>query len=238
MNEIKLNNLILEEYCGSNDTAWLYLHGFPGPGKFNSPLPNPSYVVDVIKEIIYPRGDNFYFLYYGGMAKSAGEFSFLQTIYDGKSATEYLISKYKKINIIARSWGTVVGLNVLSEFKESIDKFIMITPYCAFPPKEHMREMILQFAGNYPWILQTERVEDYLLGIGKIVNDYLPITRVRENFGKKVAIISAVRDEVIPINLVREFAREWGSHVFYYELDDHHALENIIAFKDVLNDFI
>ena len=159
--KLVINHLVLDEFRTSEDTCTLYCPGFKQleePQKYKT----TNDVDNLLPKLFNDINETYYQINYSGMGGSGGEFSFLNSLDDGLVACEYLLKHFKKVNLICRGWGAIVGSYALSKFCEQLGNIILLTPYCFIPGRDRVEHLLNgMLTGNF-MALKKEDSDYYL----------------------------------------------------------------------------
>ncbi|MDA9849233.1 lysophospholipase [Flavobacteriaceae bacterium] len=185
----------------------LFCHGFPGSSRLVSLFDNLENNSISIVEMNY-RGDK----------KSEGKFSFLGSIKDIKTASNFLKEKYKlPLYALGYSMGGFYVSNIIINDSNVFEKVILLNPVVdsmsLFSNKLLMDEL-WQHAKN---ILSLKRPETYKDEIARVISDLNPIGFVKK-LKNNIIIIQSTNDEVLEPKLAKKFYSLINSKKSYVEM--------------------
>jgi alpha-beta hydrolase superfamily lysophospholipase len=155
---------------------------------------------------------------YRGDKKSEGKFSFLGSIKDIKTASNFLKEKYKlPLYALGYSMGGFYVSNIIINDSNVFEKVILLNPVVdsmsLFSNKLLMDEL-WQHAKN---ILSLKRPETYKDEIARVISDLNPIGFVKK-LKNNIIIIQSTNDEVLEPKLAKKFYSLINSKKSYVEM--------------------
>ena len=234
--KLVINHLVLDEFRISEDICTLYFPGFkqleePGTYKKTNEIDN------LLPKLFNDINETYYQINYSGTGGSGREFSFLNSLEDGILACEYLLKHFKKVNLVCRGWGAIAGSYALSKFCEQLGNIILLTPYCFIPGRERVEYLLNgMFTENFI-ALKKEDADYYLEEIEEIRSKYSFIENVINIMDRKVFIIAATKDKIIPIQILRETTSMLKNRK-YFEVNQGHELERPQEIEEIIKQII
>ena len=207
--EVDRSVIVCEQYGNIKNAKkiLLFCHGFPGSSRLVSLFDNLENNSISIVEMNY-RGDK----------KSEGKFSFLGSIKDIKTASNFLKEKYKlPLYALGYSMGGFYVSNIIINDSNVFEKVILLNPVVdsmsLFSNKLLMDEL-WQHAKN---ILSLKRPETYKDEIARVISDLNPIGFVKK-LKNNIIIIQSTNDEVLEPKLAKKFYSLLLGTKSYFEL--------------------
>ena len=207
--EVDRSVIVCEQYGNIKNAKkiLLFCHGFPGSSRLVSLFDNLENNSISIVEMNY-RGDK----------KSEGKFSFLGSIKDIKTASNFLKEKYKlPLYALGYSMGGFYVSNIIINDSNVFEKVILLNPVVdsmsLFSNKLLMDEL-WQHAKN---ILSLKRPETYKDEIARVISDLNPIGFVKK-LKNNIIIIQSTNDEVLEPKLAKKFYSLINSKKSYVEM--------------------
>jgi len=234
--KLTINHLALDEYRISGEICTLY---FPGFKQLEEPqqYKTTNDVDGLLPKLFNDINETYYQINYSGTGGSGGEFSFLNSLDDGILACEYLLKHFKKVNLVCRGWGAIVGSYALSKFCEQLGNVILLTPYCFIPGRDRVEQLLNgMLTGNF-MALKKDDADYYLEEIEEIRSKYSFIENVINIMDRKVFIIAATKDKIIPIQILRETTSMLKNRK-YYEVNQGHDLERPAEIEEIIKKII
>jgi alpha-beta hydrolase superfamily lysophospholipase len=208
------NNLFFIEHSPSTPVKGLFvlLHGFPA-------WVSKNYDVG---ELLALHGYKVLIPHHQGLGQSNGTFDFLKTIEN----TSLIIKTIKELHpdlpfsICGHSWGGYLSLHHL---KEITDKLILLAPLAHFPKDLRREHLIKGLYDKNRADIPTYDLETLKSVFNELEQrlDYRALQS--KDFSADSLLIYGTNDEVIPADLIADFAREIKSlrHTTIVTDDDH-----------------
>lgn len=211
----------------SNEEAYIFFHGFPGPSGTDENSDQPSLVGELIK-LFEEKEISFFIPHYSGIEPSKGNFSFYNSFSDSFKAINYVKSlNYKKISFIGRSWGAYIAVNAFHNDPDSLENLILLTPYIQIPEEDEVLSILTSFYDNYPQILNWKQLDSHVsevLDIGQFIDTFEQAGNISP---KKTLIISSKYDELVDESLVKDFFESFSSTALHFSLYDDHSIKKL-----------
>ena len=185
----------------------LFCHGFPGLSRLVRLYDNLKNNSISIVEMHY-RGDK----------KSEGKFSFLGSIKDIKTASNFLKEKYKlPIYALGYSMGGFYVSNIIINDPNVFEKVILLNPVVDSMALFSNKPLIDELWIHAKNILSLNKPETYKEEITRVISDLNPIGFVKQ-IKNNIVIIQSTGDEVLEPKLAKKFYNLLNSKKSYVEI--------------------
>ncbi len=218
--KVQHSNIDILESRYGHQNAILYFHGFPGP--YQPLSEGETKVVDHIFEEIKDSVDFYYPLY---TLKKTGPFTFIESFRDAENVLNYLTDKhsYKRVYLIAQSWGTVVSmpLTQVTSFK----KIILITPYFVVPQGEVGANVVKKYSQLYPQLLRSHLQEQLIEEFEYIAQNKSPMKFLLPSLTNKTVIASEM-DEIVSLDSIKHCTQKMKNTKLIVLPNQSHIIKN------------
>ena len=201
--------IVCEQYGDINNAKkiLLFCHGFPGSSRLVSLYDNLNNNSISIVEMNY-RGDK----------KCEGNFSFLGSIKDIKTASNFLKEKYKlPLYALGYSMGGFYVSNIIINDPDVFEKVILLNPVVdsmALFSNKLLMDELWQHAKH---ILSLKTPQIYKEESKRVISDLNPIGFVKQ-LKNNIIIIQSTNDEVLEPKLAKKFYNSINGKKSYVEI--------------------
>ena len=207
--EVDRSVIVCEQYGDIKNAKkiLLFCHGFPGSSRLVSLFDNLKNNSISIVEMNY-RGDK----------KSEGKFSFLGSIKDIKTASNFLKEKYKlPLYVLGYSMGGFYVSNIIINDPNFFEKVILLNPVVDSMALFSNKPLIDELWIHAKDILSLKTPETYKDEITRVISDLNPIGFVKK-LKNNIIIIQSTEDEVLEPKLAKIFYSLINSKKSYVEI--------------------
>ena len=207
--EVDRSVIVCEQYGDIKNAKkiLLFCHGFPGSSRLVSLFDNLKNNSISIVEMNY-RGDK----------KSEGKFSFLGSIKDIKTASNFLKEKYKlPLYALGYSMGGFYVSNIIINDPNFFEKVILLNPVVDSIALFSNKPLIDELWIHAKDILSLKTPETYKEEITRVISDLNPIGFVKK-LKNNIIIIQSTEDEVLEPKLAKIFYSLINSKKSYVEI--------------------
>ena len=207
--EVDRSVIVCEQYGDIKNAKkiLLFCHGFPGSSRLVSLFDNLKNNSISIVEMNY-RGDK----------KSEGKFSFLGSIKDIKTASNFLKEKYKlPLYVLGYSMGGFYVSNIIINDPNFFEKVILLNPVVDSMALFSNKPLIDELWIHAKDILSLKTPETYKDEITRVISDLNPIGFVKK-LKNNIIIIQSTEDEVLEPKLAKNFYSLINSKKSYVEI--------------------
>ena len=207
--EVDRSVIVCEQYGDIKNAKkiLLFCHGFPGSSRLVSLFDNLKNNSISIVEMNY-RGDK----------KSEGKFSFLGSIKDIKTASNFLKEKYKlPLYALGYSMGGFYVSNIIINDPNFFEKVILLNPVVDSIALFSNKPLIDELWIHAKDILSLKTPETYKEEITRVISDLNPIGFVKK-LKNNIIIIQSTEDEVLEPKLAKNFYSLINSKKSYVEI--------------------
>ena len=142
---------------------------------------------------------------YRGDKKSEGKFSFLGSIKDIKTASNFLKEKYKvPLHALGYSMGGFYVSNIINNDPYVFEKVILLNPVVDSTALFSNKPLIDELWIHAKDILSINKTETYKDEINRVISDLNPIGFVKQ-LKNNIVIIQSTMDEVLDPKLAKKF---------------------------------
>lgn len=207
--EVDRSVIVCEQYGDIKNAKkiLLFCHGFPGSSRLVSLFDNLKNNSISIVEMNY-RGDK----------KSEGKFSFLGSIKDIKTASDFLKEKYKlPLYALGYSMGGFYVSNIIINDPNFFEKVILLNPVVDSMALFSNKPLIDELWIHAKDILSLKTPETYKDEITRVISDLNPIGFVKK-LKNNIIIIQSTEDEVLEPKLAKKFYNLINGKKSYVEI--------------------
>ena len=203
----------------SQEEVSAFFHGFPGESTRQN--------FDFAEKTVRLSGKPVYQIVYSGLGEAPGKFSFKRSLDESRAFLDYLRVRYKRVNIVAHSWGAFVALNALHDSQiEHSGKITLLNPLTFLPEKQHMPAILDSVLAEFPHLKDKFEANSSLL---QEIED-LRIRNIPLEFADKLKIkpgqlnlLQSKEDSEVPPSTSKDFSMRLQVKHNYELVDSDHS---------------
>lgn len=224
------NKTFITEHTPSKESKglFLFLHGFPAWVSKNYD----------VAELLALLGYKVYVPHHQGLGQSKGTFNFLENIEE----TSLLIKRIKDdhpnlpFSLFGHSWGGYLSLRHIDEVT---DKLILLAPLAQFPKSDRRELLITNLYNKNKNDIPSYTREELLETFQTLEQQLNERVFNKPSFSPLSLLIYGTNDEVIPADLIAEFAKKIeSSHHKTIVTDDDHRLSKRRPVLENIRDWV
>jgi hypothetical protein len=177
----------------------IFVPGFPGEAYPRDK--DEVRVVDIVSKVLMSQGKLFEVISYPGIIDNQ-RFSFERTKAYTFEVIEKRLSQGYSVSVVGQSLGGLIAL--LASQKYQIKKLLLITPFLIIPDGPDLLNIISYYSSEFPKLIPTESISIMSQQIIKFKEELNLINNISSSC-EKVAIVACSNDEVVPLNLIKEY---------------------------------
>lgn len=173
--------------------TYFYIPGFPGEASPREE--NEVRVVDIVQSFAIKKGIKLEKITYPGIEGNE-VFSFPLTIAHTFSKIQEKIDLDFEVNLIAQSWGGIIGLLSLTKFP--IKKIFLITPFVIRPNNEQIKDILSYYSSEFPALISSSKLNNHYHDVIEIFNSFEKIKTLKSF--PPIELLICTDDEIVPRN--------------------------------------
>ena len=184
----------------------LYVPGFPGEAILREP--GETRIIDIVTEIMQQKNINFEVISYPGI-NDEGVFTFEKSKHHTFNAIKEKINQGYSLTIIGHSWGGLLSLLALDQFK--FDQLLLITPFLLNLDRNDILSILKNYSNDFPKLIPIETIEKNTNEVQSTMNLLINVLHKKNN-QTDIKVFINIEDEIVPIDILKNLIR--SSNVF------------------------